>query len=130
MKNLCTVALATVSIASTAFTAHAQESDGSALEVPPVMLINNVHVWDGTSDSLKEDHDVLIVGDKIRTVAKGPKRVICTFDTSPATGCAGSGARVTATPVSVCIPTMAERSTGAGNHAATASSKGSTPMVR
>lgn len=44
--------------------------DGTSLEVPPVTVIQNVHVWDGTSDELKKDHDVLIVGDKIRKVAK------------------------------------------------------------
>ena len=40
------------------------------IEIPTVMLIKNVHVWDGTSDSLKNDTDVLIVRDKIRKVAK------------------------------------------------------------
>ena len=44
--------------------------DKSTLVVPPVTVIQNVHVWDGTSDTLKKDHDVLIVGDKIRKVAK------------------------------------------------------------
>ena len=47
----------------------AQEPETS-LEVPSIILIDNVHVWDGTSDTLKKDHDVLIVGDKIRKVAK------------------------------------------------------------
>ena len=42
----------------------------STLVVPPVTVIHNVHVWDGTSDKLKKDNDVLIVGDKIRKVAK------------------------------------------------------------
>ena len=40
------------------------------IQIPSVMLIKNVHVWDGTSDKLKKDTDVLIVGDKIRKVAK------------------------------------------------------------
>ena len=40
------------------------------IEIPTVMLIKNVHVWDGTSDTLKKDTDVLIVRDKIRKVAK------------------------------------------------------------
>jgi imidazolonepropionase-like amidohydrolase len=40
------------------------------IEAPSVILIKNVHVWDGTSDALKEDTDVLIVGNKIRKVAK------------------------------------------------------------
>jgi len=40
------------------------------IQIPPVMLIKNVHVWDGTSDTVKKDTDVLIVGDKIKKVAK------------------------------------------------------------
>ena len=44
--------------------------DDTKLEIPPIIVIDNVHVWDGTSDTLKKDHDVLIVGDKIRKVAK------------------------------------------------------------
>ena len=46
-----------------------QAQEKSQLEIPPVVLIKNVHVWDGTSDTMK-DVDVLIVGDKIRKVAK------------------------------------------------------------
>jgi len=49
--------------------APAQDAE-TTLQIPPVTLIQNVHVWDGTSDELKKDHDVLIVGDKIRKVAK------------------------------------------------------------
>jgi imidazolonepropionase-like amidohydrolase len=48
--------------------AAAQETK-STLTIPPVIVIKNVHVWDGTSDTLKKDHDVLIVGDKIKKVA-------------------------------------------------------------
>jgi len=40
------------------------------LEIPPLIVIKNVHVWDGTSDSLMKDTDVLVVGDKIRQVAR------------------------------------------------------------
>lgn len=39
-------------------------------EIPHVILVKNVNVWDGTSDDLKIGFDVLIVGDKIRKVAK------------------------------------------------------------
>jgi imidazolonepropionase-like amidohydrolase len=46
--------------------ANAQETE---LKIPPVIVIKNVNVWDGTSDAVK-DVDVLIVGDKIRKVAK------------------------------------------------------------
>ena len=41
-----------------------------SVQIPTVLLINNVHVWDGTSYALQKDTDVLIVGDKIRKVAK------------------------------------------------------------
>ncbi len=52
------------------FSAAVRAQEESRLEVPPVTVITNVHVWDGTSDTLLEDTDVLIVGDKIRKVAK------------------------------------------------------------
>jgi imidazolonepropionase-like amidohydrolase len=49
----------------------AQEKEAkSKLIIPTVTVIQNVHVWDGTSDTLKEGYDVLIVGDKIKKVAK------------------------------------------------------------
>lgn len=54
----------------TAATADLHAQDDTKLEIPPIIVIDNVHVWDGTSDTLKKDHDVLIVGDKIRKVAK------------------------------------------------------------
>ena len=41
-----------------------------SIQIPPVTLIKNIHVWDGTSDNLKENTDVLIVGDKIKRVAQ------------------------------------------------------------
>lgn len=62
MKNTITL------LAAAALPLSAQED--TKLEVPPIIVIDNVHVWDGTSDTLKKDHDVLIVGDKIRKVAK------------------------------------------------------------
>ncbi|XZE55334.1 amidohydrolase family protein [Planctomycetaceae bacterium SH139] len=52
------------------FSADAVAQEESQLEIPPVMVIKNVHVWDGTSDTLQKDTDVLIVGDKIKQVAK------------------------------------------------------------
>jgi imidazolonepropionase-like amidohydrolase len=42
-------------------------------EAPTQILITNVDVWDGTSDSLKLKTDVLIEGNKIKKVAKGIK---------------------------------------------------------
>ncbi|MCZ6488616.1 MAG: amidohydrolase family protein, partial [Gammaproteobacteria bacterium] len=40
-------------------------------EAPVQVLITNVDVWDGTSDSLMLKTDVLIEGNKIKQVAKG-----------------------------------------------------------
>ncbi|MCZ6796831.1 MAG: amidohydrolase family protein [Gammaproteobacteria bacterium] len=42
-------------------------------EAPVQVLITNVDVWDGTSDSLMLKTDVLIEGNKIKQVAKGIK---------------------------------------------------------
>ena len=47
-----------------------QAQEETQLEIPPVTVIKNVHVWDGTSDALKKDTDVLIVGDKIKKVGQ------------------------------------------------------------
>ncbi len=58
MISLCTIS-----------SLYAQEKKGK-LKVPPVIVIKNVHVWNGTSDTLQRNTDVLIVGDKIRKVAK------------------------------------------------------------
>ncbi|MGJ8672909.1 amidohydrolase family protein [Rubritalea sp.] len=63
LKFVAGVSLAATSVLS------AQESETS-IEIPSCTVIQNVHVWDGTSDELKMDHDVLIIGDKIRKVAK------------------------------------------------------------
>ena len=45
--------------------AHSQDA---GLEIPSVVVIKNVHVWDGTAETTR-DVDVLVVGDKIRKVA-------------------------------------------------------------
>ena len=58
---------ATMLAAATFVQAQAQEKGA---DIPHVILIKNVNVWDGTSDELKKDLDVLVVGDKIRKVAK------------------------------------------------------------
>ena len=47
--------------------------NAAAKEAPTQILITNVNVWDGTSDSLKLKTDVLIEGNKIKKVAKGIK---------------------------------------------------------
>ena len=43
---------------------------GSADLPSEVTLFKNVNVWDGTSETLKNDHDVLIVRNKIKKIAK------------------------------------------------------------
>jgi len=42
-------------------------------EAPTQVLITNVDVWDGTSDTVAKGTDVLIEGDKIKQVGKGIK---------------------------------------------------------
>lgn len=39
-------------------------------KIPTSILITNVDIWDGTSDSVKKAHDILILGNKIKKVAK------------------------------------------------------------
>ncbi len=64
-KFILTKVFAVTASVIAAGVAVAEES----IQIPPVTLIKNVHVWDGTSDKVK-DADVLIVGDKIKKVAK------------------------------------------------------------
>jgi imidazolonepropionase-like amidohydrolase len=66
MKTLLTVTLYVAAALIMTGVAVAEEK----MQIPSVMLIKNVHVWDGTSDTLKKDTDVLIVGNKIKKVAK------------------------------------------------------------
>jgi len=46
-------------------------------EAPPEVLITNINVWDGTSDTVKKGVDVLVVGNKIKRIGKisAPKAV-------------------------------------------------------
>ena len=66
-----TILSAAVVITAGLTTSMASAQDAKTkLEIPPVIVIKNVDVWDGTSDTLKQDTDVLIVGDKIKKVAQ------------------------------------------------------------
>ena len=47
--------------------AVAQET---TMEIPSLVVIKNVSVWNGTSDGAVAGLDVLVVGDKIRKIAK------------------------------------------------------------
>jgi imidazolonepropionase-like amidohydrolase len=62
------VAILVVSVNGNA--SNAQDAK-TTITIPSVVVIKNVNVWDGTSDTLQKDTDVLIVGDKIKKVAKG-----------------------------------------------------------
>lgn len=65
-----TISIITLAFASLCTIATLSAQESSKLKVPPVTVIKNVHVWDGTSDTLQKETDVLIVGDKIKQVAK------------------------------------------------------------
>ncbi len=54
-------------------TLSAPPAQAAEKEVPAQILISNVDVWDGTSDSLKNDVDVLVEANMIKQVAKGIK---------------------------------------------------------
>lgn len=45
-------------------------AEETTTEIPSVVVIKNVNVWDGTADTANEGLDVLVVGDKIRKIAK------------------------------------------------------------
>jgi imidazolonepropionase-like amidohydrolase len=68
MQNILKLTMTFIVTAALSLTGVAVAEE--VLEVPSVILIKNVHVWDGTSDTLMEDTDVLVVGNKIRKVAK------------------------------------------------------------
>jgi imidazolonepropionase-like amidohydrolase len=71
MRNFNLVMINLFSVILIPYLSHlvvAQEE--TTVEIPPVTVIKNVHVWDGTSDTLLKGHDVLIVGDKIKRVAQ------------------------------------------------------------
>ena len=53
-------------MALTGFMAIAQDAD----KTPPRILITNVDVWNGTADQVAKQMDVLIEGDKIKSVGK------------------------------------------------------------
>ena len=55
-------------IASVLFASFASAAQD---ETPTLVLITNVNVWDGTSDTAKKGVDVLIEGNKIKKVARG-----------------------------------------------------------
>jgi len=46
-------------------------------ESPPEVIITNVNIWDGTSDTVKKGVDVLVVGNKIKRIGKisAPKAI-------------------------------------------------------
>jgi imidazolonepropionase-like amidohydrolase len=68
-RTTCIVVLFVVfGLTMSAVPARAEEK-----EAPPQVLITNVDVWDGTSDTVAKGTDVLIEGNMIKQVAKGIK---------------------------------------------------------
>ena len=51
----------------------ALSADAAKEDKPVQVLVTNVSVWDGTSNSAKKGVDVLVEGNKIKQVAKGIK---------------------------------------------------------
>ena len=70
-KGLFALALC-VSVAALAPAAVAQDAKKEE-EKPVLVLITNVDVWDGTSDSAKRGVDVLVEDTKIKRIAKDIK---------------------------------------------------------
>ena len=54
------------------------QAAGKKKEAPTQVLITNVNVWDGTSDTVKKGVDVLVEGNKIKRIGriKAPKAVV------------------------------------------------------
>jgi len=75
-KTLLVVALFAMSIMTMPMlqgAGYAAAAPAEEKEAPNQILITNVDVWDGTSDTVKKGTDVLIEGNLIKQVAKGIK---------------------------------------------------------
>lgn len=81
----------------------------NAKKAPPKILITNVNVWNGTSNATMKGYDVLIVGNKIRSVAKGIK-------SKGATVINGKGGTVTPGLIDMHQHLMLNGGTDAGNN--------------
>lgn len=81
----------------------------TAQDAPQRVLITNVSVWDGTSDAAVAGVDVLVEGNKIKTVAQG-------IDASGATVIDGKGGVVTPGLIDMHQHLMLNGGTDAGNN--------------
>ncbi len=70
-KHFHRTILSTATILAAGMIVYTTDAQDTKTDVPTIVLIKNVNVWDGTSDGLKLAHDVLVEGDKIRAV--GPE---------------------------------------------------------
>jgi len=65
------IILSAIAMVAMTMTATGVIAAGNTLDLPSeVILFKNVNVWDGTSKTLKNDYDVLIVENKIKKVAE------------------------------------------------------------
>ncbi len=90
-------------------TSYAIAAEASKKEVPALVLITNVDVWDGTSDTVKKGFDVLIEGNKIKNIARGIKA-------SGTTVIDGKGGTVTPGLIDMHQHLMLNGGTDAGNN--------------
>jgi len=68
-KNLFYTMLAITALAVAIALPQAQAQEEKK-EAPPLVLFANVNVWDGTSDTIKKGLDVLVEGNKIKSIGK------------------------------------------------------------
>ena len=109
-RGCFTVALGTIlGLSSLMATAPALSAGAAREEKPVQVLITNVSVWDGTSDSVRKGVDVLVEDDKIRQVAASIKA-------DGATVIDGKGGTVTPGLIDMHQHLMLNGGTAAGNN--------------
>src|SRR5210317_41404 len=69
--KFCSFAVATATIMFSSMMTLSPTHAAQEQALPSVVLISNVNVWDGTSDSLMQGTDVLVVGNKVEKIGKG-----------------------------------------------------------
>jgi imidazolonepropionase-like amidohydrolase len=104
MRHGIIIAAAFVAMNAAAGLALAQAADA-----PAQIIITNVNVWDGTSDTVAQGVDVLVEGNKIKNVAKGIKA-------SGATVIDGQGGTVTPGLIDMHQHLILNGGTAAGNN--------------
>ena len=69
--KFCSFAVAAATLMLSSMMALLPSHADQEQDLPSVVLINNVNVWDGTSDSVIQGTDVLVVGNKVEKIGKG-----------------------------------------------------------